>query len=695
MLKAESNPLLRPYGIPAFDEIKPEHVVPAVETLVTEVDEALKDLGGSLVPTWKGLMLPLEQVSRRIESVWGPVTHLLGVKNSTALREAYAVSEARIVALSLRLSQNKRLYGGYKRLLADAEQQGLDAGQQRILELAIREARLSGIELEGEARDRFNAIAEELSSLQTKFSNNVLDATKAFVKIIKDSKELDGLPESALALMAQNYNQRRGADDPVATPQAGPWTVTLDFPSFSPVMKHSRNRGLREEVYRAYNGRAAKGPWDNTALIEKILKLRQEKAGLLGFKTFGELSVARKMAGSVAAVDRLLADLNKVTNPKALKEHAELVQFAASQGHKGVFENWDSTYYAERMREQLFAFSDEDLRPYFPLEQALGGLFSLAERLLGVSVKAADGEASSWHPDVRFFKIFDRGGEPLAAFYLDPYTRSEDKRGGAWMNVCLTRCRIADKLVLPVAYLICNGTPPSYDKPSLLTFREVETLFHEFGHGLQHMLTKVDHYDASGLNGIEWDAVELASQFMENWCYHKPTLMGLTRHYKTGEKLPEELFLKIKASAKFRAASDMARQLHFAMLDMEMHHRFTPTSADSIFELNRTIAAKTLALAPVTDDRFLCSFSHIFAGGYAAGYYSYKWAEVLSADAFSAFEEVGLDDEKKVVEVGRRYRETVLALGGAVHPIEVFKRFRGRDPQAEALLRHSGLLVGV
>ena len=690
-LTAKDNPLLKPYGLPDFATILPEHVVPAVQALIKECDECVGRLERTAPHTWAGLMMPLEEMSRRIEAVWGPVTHLLGVKNSQPLRDAYNAMQGEMVSLQLKISQSRLLFNGYKKLVEDADKAKLDQAQRRILDHNIVEARLSGIELEGKDKERFNEIAKELSTLSTQFSNNVLDATKDYCKILHDAKEVEGLPDSAKELLSQIYNQKKAADAAAGTPQSGPWAVTLDLPSLFPVLKHAKSRALREEMYRANISRAAKGTWDNTPLIETMLNLRKEKAKLLGFATYAELSVVRKMAGSVPAVEALLGELNQASRPFAQREFEELVTFAKTQGFTGKFANWDVQYYGERLREKLFSYSDEDLRPYFPLDQALNGLFKLVERLFDVVVKPADGEAQVWHKDVRFFRIFDRANKPVAAFFLDPFSRPEDKRGGAWMNVCVNRCRMDGQVVLPVAYLICNGTPPSYDKPSLLTFREVETLFHEFGHGLQHMLTTIDHYDAAGLNGIEWDAVELASQFMENWCYHKPTLMGLTKHYKTGAPLPEELFKKVTAARKFRAASDMVRQLHFGILDMELHHRFVPGGGEAVFDVDKRIATKTLVMEPLKEDRFLCSFSHIFAGGYAAGYYSYKWAEVLSADAFSAFEEAGLDNETSVAQVGKKYRDTILAMGGAEHPMAVFKRFRGREPTTAALLRHSGL----
>ena len=459
-------------------------------------------------------------------------------------------------------------------------------------------------------------------------------------------------------------------------------------------MQHSLRRDLRETVYRAFISRASTGEWDNSEIISKILKLRREKAELLGFRSFAEVSLAEKMAPSVVAVEEMFEKLRAASRLVAEKELDELKQLASSGGQTEDFKHWDAAFWAERLREQRYDYTDEELRPYFSLPRVLDGLFSLLTRLFGITIQAADGDAPIWHPDVRFFRVFDAEGKsekPLAAFYLDPYSRPENKRGGAWMDTCLPRRRFKGQVELPVAHLVCNSTPPIGDTPSLMTFREVETLFHEFGHGLQHMLTTVDEADAAGINGVEWDAVELPSQFMENWCYHRPTINGLSAHYQTGEPLPDELFNKLTAARNFRAASVMLRQLLFGMTDIYLHHQFDPSSNESAFDVQRRMAEKTSVMPPLPEDRMLCAFSHIFSGGYAAGYYSYKWAEVLSADAFGAFEEAGLDNESAVKSTGRRFRDTVLSLGGSRHPLEVFRDFRSRDPDPMALLRQCGL----
>ncbi|HXZ85177.1 MAG TPA: M3 family metallopeptidase, partial [Myxococcota bacterium] len=481
------------------------------------------------------------------------------------------------------------------------------------------------------------------------------------------------------------------------TPAAGPWRITLDAPSYTPFMQHSRRRDLRERLYRANLARASEGASDNTALIDRILRLRREEARLLGFQTYVELSLASKMAPDVGAVRRLLEELRAVSYAAAGRELAELRAFARTQGESRELMHWDVAYWAERQREARYAYSEEDLRPYFPLPAVLEGLFALAGRLFGVSIRAADGEAPVWHPDVRFFRVCDESGAPLASFYLDPYSRPAEKRGGAWMDECIGRSRLfgdgGGHPRLPVAHLVCNQMPPVAGKPSLMSFDEVQTLFHEFGHGLQHMLTRVDYGLASGIRHVEWDAIELPSQFMENWCYHRETLLGFARHFETGEPLPDALFEKLRAARTYRAGSDMLRQLFFSLLDLELHDRFEPGGAQTPFGVQDEVAKRATVLPPLTEDRFLCSFGHIFAGGYAAGYYSYKWAEVLSADAFAAFEEAGLENPSALRITGRRYRDTVLALGGSAAAMEVFKSFRGREPETSALLRHYGLLA--
>ncbi len=705
----KDNPLLVAAGLPRFDRIKPEHIVPAVQHVLAQAEQRLTEIETTLSrlvhPNWDDLFTKLEELDRPFDFAWKPVGHLFGVLNSPELRTAYETVLPEVVRFGLRASQSRPIYEAVKRL-KDQAGESLAPTRQRIVDQKLVSAKLSGIALEGEQRERFNAIAEELSQLSTDFSNHVLDATKAFELILTKPEEVAGLPPSLLQLAAQSYQQKNVAaggspavhdvDSDSATREprvaTGPWRISLDGPIVTPFLQHSRRRDLRETVYRAFISRASTGEWDNSESISKILKLRREKAELLGFRSFAEVSLAEKMAPGVAAVEAMYEKLRAASRAPAENELAELKTLATAGGQTEEFKHWDAAFWAERLREERFDYTDEQLRPYFPLPRVLDGLFALLTKLLGITIRAADGEAPVWHPDVQFFRVFDaEGDKPLAAFYLDPYSRPENKRGGAWMDTCLPRRRFRGQIELPVAHLVCNSTPPVGDAPSLMTFREVETLFHEFGHGLQHMLTTVDEADAAGINGVEWDAVELPSQFMENWCYHRPTIRGLSGHYQTGEPLPDELFDKLTAARNFRAASMMLRQLHFGMTDIYLHHQFDPSSSESPFDVQRRMAEKTAVLPPLPEDRMLCAFSHIFSGGYAAGYYSYKWAEVLSADAFGAFEEAGLDNESAVQTTGRRFRDTVLSLGGSRHPLEVFRAFRGRDPDPLALLRQCGL----
>lgn len=689
------NPLLKGQGLPPFADIQPEHVVPAMAQLLAELESELANLEAHVTPTWSGLVEPIDRLSERLRWSWGIVGHLMGVKNSPELRTAYETVQPQVVEFYNKFSQSQPLYAAFKALRASETWNTLVDAQKRIVEAAIRDAELSGVGLAGEQRDRFNAIQLELAELTTKFSNNVLDATKAFSLTLTSPDEVEGLPPSWLSLAAQ---AARAAGEEKATPEIGPWRVTLDFPSYLPFMQHGKRRDLREKLYRAFISRASSGDLDNTPLIEKILQLRREKANLLGFNSYAELSLASKMAPSVDAVEALSEELRRASYDAAKQDLEDLRTFAASKGapEGSNLQHWDIAFWAERLREEKFAFSAEELRPYFPLPQVLDGLFTLVNKLFGVTVTAADGQAPVWHEDVRYFQIADETGEAIAYFYLDPYSRPAEKRGGAWMDDCIGRAKLTTHegtvaTRKPVAYLVCNQTPPVDGKPSLMTFNEVETLFHEFGHGLQHMLTKVDDAGAAGINNVEWDAVELPSQFMENWCYHRETLMGMAKHYETGETLPEHYYQKLIAARNYMSGSAMLRQLHFGLVDLELHHRYQPGGMETASDVRQRIAKTTTVLPPLPEDAFLCSFGHIFAGGYAAGYYSYKWAEVLSADAFGAFEEAGLDNPQALTETGKRFRDTVLALGGSQHPMDVFKSFRGREPSTEPLLRHSGL----
>ncbi|OGR37592.1 MAG: peptidase M3 [Elusimicrobia bacterium GWA2_64_40] len=681
------NPLLSGAELPRYDEIQPGHVAEAVERMIEEVEKGLARIeADTRPPSWSTVVEELNTLEEWFTRVWSPVGHLNTVKNSPELREVYQAAQPKVVALGLKMSQSAAVYA---RLLAIKDGPGwnaLDKGQRRAIEKSLLSAKLSGIALEGAKRERFNKIAEELSQLSTRFSNNVLDATKEFKLTLTSPAEVDGLTDSAKEMLAHSYARQNPPAKP--DPANGPWLLTLDAPVYVAFMQFGKNRALREKLYRAFVSRASAGEKDNTPLMADILRLRREEAELLGYANYAEVSLATKMARSPAEVLGLLEELRQASLEPARAELAEITALANAEGHPGALNHWDVSYWGKRLEEKKYGYTDDQLRPYFSLEKVLSGMFSLVGKIFGVTVKPADGEARIWNPDVRFFKMFDKAGKHIASFYLDAYSRPENKRGGAWMNDVVGR-RVAPGVDrLPVAHLVCNFTPPVGDKPSLLSFDEVTTMFHEFGHGLQHMLTRVTYPDVAGIGGVEWDAVELPSQFMENWCYHRETLLGMAKHYLTGETLPVETFEKIRAAKTYRAGMIMLRQLNFGLTDMALHTAKDP----DIKAVEAEVAAKTSVIPPLPEDRFLCGFTHVFSGGYAAGYYSYKWAEVLSADAFEAFEEAGLDDPEALAATGARFRETVLGLGGSEHPAEVFKAFRGRAHSARALLRHNGLL---
>jgi len=700
-------PLLRGEGLPDFAAITPEQVRQQIPALLEELNADLGELEQRLelatgeLLGWDQVMDPLHRLGERLRWSWGVVSHLNGVCNSAELREAHQSQQGAVVAFGNRAGQSRTLYRALERLLQQHQTGSLplDATQERILTAELLEMQLRGVALEGEAQAAFNAASEELAELATRFGNHVLDATNGWTLALHTPEQVEGLPESLRQLLAQAAREAglSSAEGHEPCAETGPWLLGLDMPRAMPFLKYSHRRDLREQLYKAQVSRASSGDLDNRPLIERILTLKGEQALRLGYATWAEVSLASKMAHSVDAVEGLLDDLRAAAFPAAQRELQALAACAGRQGAPEAAElrPWDVSFWAEVLRRESFDLHGEALRPWFPLPRVLDGLFALCGRLFGIRIEAADGEAPVWHADVRFFRVFDASSDQaIASFFLDPYSRPGSKRGGAWMDTCLDRGRdAAGRPVLPVAYLICNQSPPVGETPSLMTFEEVETLFHEFGHGLQHMLTTVERPQAAGINHVEWDAVELPSQFMENWCYDRSTLLGMARHWQTAEPLPEAEYAKLLAARTFMGGSATLRQVHFALVDLRLHSVWTPGSGLSPEDLRRQIAATTTVLAPIPEDAFLCAFGHIFAGGYSAGYYSYKWAEVLSADAFSAFEEVGLEDEPAVQSTGRRFRDTVLSLGGSRSPAEVFEAFRGRAPSPEALIRHSGLVA--
>lgn len=677
-----SNPLLDMDGLPPFSRIKAEHVVPAIKRLLDENREAIASL---LEPgktyTWENLVEPLEDLDDRLSKAWSPVSHMNAVVNSDEIREAYNTCLPLLSDYATEIGQNEELYAAYRSLAESAGAAELDVAQKKILENALRDFRLSGVELSPEKKARFKALAQELSKLASQFQDNVLDATNAWSKHIEDERLLSGLPESAIAMARQTA---------AAHGKSG-WVFNLEFPSYIAVMTYADDRELRREFYTAYNTRASdQGPnagcWDNSEVMERILALRHEQALLLGYSNYAELSLATKMAPSTEEVVHFLKDLASRSLPQAKRDLEELKAFAEREHGLASLEAWDLPYYSEKLKQHKFALSEEEIRTYFPATRVVPGMFSVVERLYGIKIQEKSG-VDVWHPDVKFYEIHDRSGEFLGGFYLDLYARPK-KRGGAWMDECITRRRIGQRIQHPIAYLTCNFAPPTNGEPSLLRHDEVLTLFHEFGHGLHHMLTKVDHLGVSGIHGVEWDAVELPSQFMENFCWEPEALGLISGHYRTGEPLPKDLLDKMIAARNFQSGMQMVRQLEFSLFDFRIHLEYDPSRGGRIYPILDEVRKQVAVFVPPPFNRFPHSFSHIFGGGYAAGYYSYKWAEVLSSDAFSLFEEKGIF----APDVGRSFLENILERGGSRKAMELFIAFRGREPTIDALLRHNGIV---
>ncbi|MFD2191522.1 oligopeptidase A [Pistricoccus aurantiacus] len=677
------NPLLEAHTLPPFAEIQPEHVVPAIKQLLEENRAAIEGLvaqANQQTPTWDSLVAPLEELNDRLSQAWSPVSHLNSTMNSQALREAYQACLGKLSAYGTWLGQHEGLFRAYQALAQSPERVHFTQAQQRAIDNTLRDFRLAGVDLPEDKKRRYGEIQARLSELANTFSNQLLDATQAWHKDITDEHILAGLPQSALDTLKANAQAK----------DIEGYRITLDMPSFIPVVNFADNRELRREVYTAFVTRASDqgpnaGQHDNAPVIEETLALRQELVELLGFETYADYSLATKMAESSRQVLDFLHDLAGRAYPQAQEEFAELSTYAKEELGLAELAPWDIGYASEKLREARYAISQEQLRPYFPAPRVIEGLFNVVERLYGLQFEQ-DNSAPSYHPDVSFYRILENG-TPIAGFYLDLYAR-EGKRGGAWMDECRVRREREDgSLQLPVAYLTCNFTRPLGDKPALLTHDEVTTLFHEFGHGLHHMLTQQTVADVSGINGVAWDAVELPSQFMENFCWEREGLDLIARHVDSGESLPDELLERLQAARNFQSAMGMMRQLELSLFDFRLHSELTRPSAEDVQTLLDNVRAEVSVLPRADFNRFQNGFGHIFAGGYAAGYYSYKWAEVLSADAYSAFEEAGTFDSA----TGRRFRQTILEAGGSRDAADLFHAFRGREPSVEPLLRHSGI----
>ncbi|WP_299692895.1 oligopeptidase A [uncultured Vibrio sp.] len=677
-----SNPLLTFTDLPPFSQIKPEHVKPAVEQVIEACRNKIEQvLEGNTSPSWDNLVAPIEEVDDRLSRIWSPVSHMNSVVNSDELRDAYESCLPILSEYGTWVGQHKGLFEAYKAIKASEAFATLNRAQQKTITDALRDFELSGIGLPADEQHRYGEISKRQSELGSQFSNNVLDATMGWSKLVTDVAELAGMPESALAAAqaAAESKEQQG------------YLLTLDIPSYLPVMTYCDNQELRKELYEAYVTRASdRGPnagkWDNTEIITEQLKLRHEIARMLGFGTYSEKSLSTKMAETPDQVLGFLNDLAVKAKPQGEREVEELRQFAEKEFGVGELNLWDIAYYSEKQKQKLFEISDEELRPYFPESNAVSGLFEVLNRVFGMSVTEREG-VDTWHESVRFFDIFDATGTLRGSFYLDLYAR-EHKRGGAWMDDCRGR-RITEsgELQTPVAYLTCNFNKPVGDKPALFTHDEVVTLFHEFGHGIHHMLTQVEAGAVAGINGVPWDAVELPSQFLENWCWEEEALSFISGHFETGEALPKEMLEKMLAAKNFQSAMFILRQLEFGLFDFTLHTEYDPEVGARVLETLADVKSKVSVLPSLDWNRFSHSFGHIFAGGYSAGYYSYLWAEVLSADAFSAFEEEGIFN----AETGHRFLSNILEMGGSEEPMELFKRFRGREPQIDAMLRHAGI----
>ena len=685
-----TNPLLESHLLPPFSAIRAEDVEPAITQLIAEGRAHLKQLlSGLSEPSWENLVLPLEEQGDKLDQAWAPVSHLNAVCNSEELRKAYNASIALLTEYGTEISQNEELFHAYQELARSEAYAQLSQAQQQAIDNALRDFRLGGVALNAADKKRYAEIQQRLSELSTQFSNHVLDSTQAWFKHFDDASALAGLPESALAQAAQAAEKK----------SLPGFVVTLDFPSYYAVMMYAENRALREEIYTAYVTRAAANSqktneqnliettaeFDNTAIIAETLALRHELAQLLAFDNYAERSLATKMAETPQQVLDFLQALAQKSKPYAQQDYEELTAFAAANGCADM-QAWDTTYFSEKLRVEKYSVSQEELRPYFPAERVIGGMFAVVGRLYGIDVKQIF-DFDTYHPDVRFYHIY-KNGEQIASFYLDLFAR-EGKRGGAWMADARVRRKTASGVQLPVAFLTCNFTPPVGDTPSLLTHDEVTTLFHEFGHGLHHMLTQIEVAAVSGINGVAWDAVELPSQFMENWCWEPEAIALISGHYQTGEVLPKSLLDKMLAAKNFQSGLQMLRQIEFSLFDFRLHAEYDPKNPRSAQEVLQDVRRGVAVVQPPAFNRFENSFSHIFAGGYAAGYYSYKWAEVLSADAFSRFEEEGIFNS----DTGASFLQEILQQGGSKTPMELFKNFRGREPSIDALLRHSGIIV--
>ena len=665
---------------PNFSAIKPADVEQGLDKLLSDYQAVINEVAQLENPTWNSLVRPLEDAGNKLNLYWSPVSHLNSVMNTDELREAYNQCLPKLSAFYTEMGQNRDLYEATLRLRNSAEYDQLNAAQQKGLNNDIRDFELGGVSLSDENKKRYAEVAQALTKLKTEHSDNVLDATNAWEKLIENESDLKGLPDSAVAAARQRADEK----------DMQGWLLNLEFPVYYAVLTFAENAALREEMYTAYNTRASNngphaGQFDNSEKAIEILKLRAEKANLLGYDNYAQLSIVPKMVDSPEQVIEFLNDLGKKALPEAKREFAELEAFAKNELGMAAVNTWDVAFVSDKLKQEQYSISDEDLKPYFPASKAIPGMFEVVGKLFGLTIAQVN-DVDVYHEDVQCYAITDNNGELRGEFYLDNYARPH-KRGGAWMDSHSTRQRVEQGVQLPIAYLTCNLTPPVGEEPALLTHMEVTTLFHEFGHGLHHMLTRIDTAGVSGIGGVEWDAVELPSQFMENWCWERESLDMISGHYQTGAAIPDELLEKLRSAKNFQSAMQLVRQLEFSLFDMQLHIQATSDKAVDIDGILDNIREQVAVLPYPEFVRLQHAFSHIFSGGYSAGYFSYKWAEVLSADAFSRFEEEGIFNE----QAGKDFLTNVLEMGGSRKAMESFVAFRGREPKVDALLRHSGL----
>ncbi len=678
--------------LPSFDQIKPSYFLHTFHCLLEKIEPKLKEIESQSSPSFENTLLPLEIIEQEIYHIIAPMEHLRMVKDSYEMRQVWAQLSPLLTALSLRIHQSLPLFKAYHFIQESEEYTRFSPLQKRILKHRLLEAKLSGADLDEEKKEALSALISKLNILQASYNANILDAIKDFSFIVTEENFAHQIPEDVLRISSKIYNLTKSEKSPLSTPSKGPWKLILDPVIYRGVLCFCSNREIRKKLYQAHILKASFGIFDNSNNLFHQLKLRKEIATILGFRSYAELSLSKKMAPDVKNVRKFLHDLRDACWETGKEDLEALETFAQKEGFNSPLMPWDFAFFSEKVAQEKWGLSSKVLKEYFSFQGVLKGLFDLCHLLFDITITPAPFKVSTWHPDVTYYLVEDSSGKQIASFYLDPYSRPETKRGGAWMESCRNRLMIEDQVQLPIAYIVCNFSPPMGKNSVQCSFMEVKTLFHEFGHALQHMLTKVNYPSISGINGIEWDAIEIVSQFMENWCYHRPTLKKISAHYLTNEPLPDSIIDKLIDSRTHQSSLSMLNQLRYGLADLEMHDQFDPSCATFPFKIWDDICARTSHFPCLEKNRFICSFYHIFGNDdYAAGYYSYKWAEVISIDAFSAFERAGFKDEDALKKIGKKFKKSFLELGGSLHPIDVFKIFCDRSPSITPLLKHYGI----